>query len=109
MERFDGAAAGFAYALKPDFDRRISLEPRKLPNGSRSTHSTRKKPIWGEQRVELALALDRAGLESRLFLQGYELVIADGDVEIVRVGSIRRRRELVGDYGRDHGALGPGR
>jgi hypothetical protein len=109
MKPFDGGRAGRAYALKPDFCRRTSLEPRALEDGSRSTFSTRKKPIWGDQRVELALALDRAGLESRLFLQGYELVIADGDVEIVRVGSIRRKRELVGDFGRDHGALGAGR
>jgi hypothetical protein len=82
MTSFDGAPAGFAYALKPDFERRISL-------GCRFSFNTRKKPIWRAQRVELALALDRAGLAARLFLHGYELVIARGDVEIVRIASAR--------------------
>jgi len=91
MKRFDGAPLGFAYALKPDFARRISLEPRTLEDGSRSTFSTRKKPIWGAERVELALALDRAGLAARLFLRGYELVASRGDVEIVRSSHARER------------------
>jgi hypothetical protein len=84
MRSFDGASAGFAYALKPDFELRVSLVPRTLPNGSRSTFSTRKKPIWAAQRVELALALDRAGLNARLFLRGYQVVQLRGEVEIVR-------------------------
>ena len=62
IKAFDGKPQGREYALKPDFARRISLEPRTLEDGSRSTFSTRKKPIWGAERVELALALDRAGL-----------------------------------------------
>jgi len=65
MSKFDGEARGFAYALKPDFSRRISLEPRLLADGSRSTFGTRGKPIGGASRVELALALDRAGLDAR--------------------------------------------
>jgi hypothetical protein len=58
MQRFDGDARGIAYALKPDFYRRISLAPRIPPSGERSTFGTRKKPIGGEKRIELALALD---------------------------------------------------
>jgi hypothetical protein len=105
MTSFDGAPVGFAYALKPDFYRRISLEPRWLLDDSRSTFSTRKKPIWGAQRVELALALDRAGLDARLFLMGYELVEIRGEVEIVQSSLAQRdanglgknveRREIV--------------
>ena len=63
-----------AYALKPDFSGRVTLLPRRRADGSGSTFGTRTKPIWGPQRVELALALDRAGLDARLFLRGYELV-----------------------------------
>jgi hypothetical protein len=88
--QFDGARAGFAYALKRNFDRRVSLEPRWRSDGSRSTFSTHKGPIWDPQRVELALALDRAGLDARLFLHGYELVESRGDVEIVRLAPTRR-------------------
>jgi hypothetical protein len=90
-KRFDGDPLGFAYALKPDFARRISLKPRTLEDGNRSTFSTRKKSIWGAERVELALALDRAGLDARLFLHGYELVASRGDVEIVRSSRARER------------------
>ena len=91
MAEFDGEARGFAYALKTDFSRRISLEPRRLADGSRSTFGTRKKRIGGPQRVELALALDRAGLGARLFLRGYELVTSRGDVEIVRLSAPQRK------------------
>jgi hypothetical protein len=45
MKPFDGQRAGRAYAFKADFDRRTSLEPRTLEDGSRSTFSTRAKPI----------------------------------------------------------------
>jgi hypothetical protein len=41
--------------------------------------------------IELALALDRAGLDARLFLRGYELVASHGDVEIVRSSRARER------------------
>lgn len=91
IKAFDGKPQGREYALKPDFARRISLEPRTLEDGSRSTFSTHKKPIWGAERVELALALDRAGLAARLFLRGYGLVASRGGVEIVRSSHARER------------------
>jgi hypothetical protein len=98
---FDGAARGFAYALKPDFSRRISLEPRLLADGSRSTFGTRGKPIGGANRVELALALDRAGLDARLFMRGYDLVTSGGDVEIVpRTSSQGRPSQQADQPGR---------
>ncbi len=97
MSKFDGEARGFAYALKPDFSRRISLEPRLLADGSRSTFGTRNKSIGGASRVELALALDRAGLDARLFMRGYELVTSGGDVEIVRLSAPQRRAHQQSD------------
>ena len=101
MSKFDGEARGFAYALKPDFSRRISLEPRLLADGSRSTFGTRGKPIGGASRVELALALDRAGLDARLFMRGYELVTSGGDVEIVpRTSSQGRASQQADQPGR---------
>jgi hypothetical protein len=84
IQRFDGLPVGRAYALKPDFRLRISLDPRRFADGSRSTVSTRSKPIFGSERVELALALDRARLDRRLFLKGYELVEFRGEVEIAQ-------------------------
>jgi hypothetical protein len=105
IKEFDGRSRGRAYAVKPDFVRRTSLKPRMKEGGHRSTFSTRKKPIWGEQRVELALALDRAGLDAHLFLHGYELVLADGIVEIVRVESSLRSSKPRDDSQRDHLAL----
>ena len=80
----DGQRRGRAYALKPDFFERISLERRWRADGSRSTFSTRLKAIWGPRRVELALALDRAGLDARLYLRGFELTARTGRAEIVR-------------------------
>lgn len=97
MSKFDGEARGFAYAVKPDFTRRISLEPRRFADGSRSTFGTRNKRIGGANRVELALALDRAGLDARLFMRGYELVTSGGDVEIVRLPAPRRRASQQAD------------
>jgi hypothetical protein len=70
IEPFDGRARGRAYALKPDFFERTSLERRWRADRSRSTYSTRLKPIWGPRRVELALALHQAGLDARFYLRG---------------------------------------
>jgi len=77
-------ARGRAYALKPDFFERISLERRWRADGSRSPFSTRLKPIWGPRRVELALALHQAGLDARLYLRGFELIARNGCAEIIR-------------------------
>ena|SRR5271166_6405767 len=71
-------------------------------DGSRSTFCTRNKPIWGPQRVELALALDRPGLDARLFLCGYELVASRGDVEIVRVLPMNSSRGIAPGRGHDN-------
>jgi hypothetical protein len=100
IQEFDGRSAGRAYAVKPDFSRRVTLLPRPRADGSRS-FGTRTIPIWGPQRVELALALDRAGLDARLFLCGYELVASRGDVEIVRVPPMNSSRRIAPGRGHD--------
>ena len=102
IEPFDVRARGRAYAFKPDFAERTSLERRWPPDGSRSTFSTRLKPIWGPRRVELALALHQAGLDARLYLRGYELIVRGGEVEIVRTAPQRppERRPRPGDRDR---------
>ena len=51
--------------------------------------------------MELALALDRAGLDARLFMRGYELVTSGGDVEIVpRTSSQGRASQQADQPGR---------
>ncbi len=102
IQDFDGRRAGRAYAFKPDFSRRVTLLPRWGADGSRSTFGTRNKPVWGPQRVELALALDRAGLGARLFLRGYELVASRGDVEVVRVPPLNSSRGITPGRGHDN-------
>jgi hypothetical protein len=102
IQEFDGRSAGRAYALKPDFCGRVTLLQRPRADGSRSTFGTRIKPLWGPRRVELALALDRAGLDARLFLCGYELVASRGDVEIVRVLPMNSSRGIAPGRGHDN-------
>jgi hypothetical protein len=102
IQEFDGGTAGRAYAFKPNFWGRVTLLPRPRADGSRATIGTRTKPIRGSERVELALALDRAGLDARLFLCGCELVASRGDVEIVRVPSMNSSRAIPPGRGRDN-------
>ena len=102
IQDFDGRRAGRAYAFKPEFSRRITLLPRTRADGSRSTFGTRTTPIWGPHRVELALALDRAGLHARLFLCGYELIASRGDVGIVRVPPMNSSRGIAPGRGPDN-------
>jgi hypothetical protein len=81
---FNGDAAGLAYGMKIDFFNRVRIGPSLRPDGSRSRYNTRLKPIWGVSRVELALALDRTGIDNRHFLHGYDLAVRHGEVEMVR-------------------------
>jgi hypothetical protein len=83
ITKLDGNLTAFAYALKPDFFRRDALHQRFDSDGCRSRFSTREKPMREPQRVELAIALHRAGLTNRIFLHGYDLIIANGRLKIV--------------------------
>lgn len=79
--QFDGDAAGFAYALKYEFLRRESY--RQLADqrrDGRASLNTRNRPLRGRAWVELALLLDRLGLDSRLLL--------------IAVKRIRKHREV---------------
>ena len=58
MKRFDGAPLGFAYALKPDFARRISPEPRTLEDG-RQVH------VQHPQEADLGSGARRTGPRAR--------------------------------------------
>ena len=109
IQDFDGRRAGRAYAFKADFSRRVTLLPRWRADGSRSTFGTRPTPIWGPRRVELALALDRTGLDARLFLRGYELVASRGNVEVVRVQRMNLvARNRPGSWARQSAASAAG-
>jgi hypothetical protein len=79
---FDGNPAAFAYAFKSEFFRRNALHRHPQRDGARSFLSTREKPMRDAQRVELAIALHRAGLASRI-LHGYDLVASNGRLKIV--------------------------
>jgi hypothetical protein len=83
MTKFDGAVGGIAYQVKADVFRRLVSPPKRLPNGTRSTFGSRKKQFFKAERIEIAIALDDAGLDARLFLHGYDLVVRNGNVELV--------------------------
>jgi hypothetical protein len=69
--KFDGDPAGIAYALKPNFDRRITL-----PATDEKRRNTRDRPLRSAQAVKLALLLDLETLTARLILHGVEIIKA---------------------------------
>ena len=90
MQEFDGDLRGLAYAVKTDFVRRISLPRQTLADGSVTRRNTRDRPLLGCQRVEIAVALDRARLGARIFLHGLGIVKTPDGVRIVRTEAIKR-------------------
>ena len=87
---FDGDLRGLAYAIKTDFVRRISLPRQPVPDGSVSRRNTRDRLLLGRQRVEMALALDRAGLGARIFLHGLRMVKTPDGARILRSEATKR-------------------
>jgi hypothetical protein len=87
---FDGDLRGLAYAIKTDFVRRISLPRQPLPDGSVTRRNTRDRPLLGRQRVEIAVARDRAGLGARIFLHGLGIVKTPDGARIVGTGATKR-------------------
>ena len=63
IKPWDGNPAAIAYALKPEFYRRVSL----------AAGNTRKCELRGSQKVEVALAMHAAELHSRVFQYGVDL------------------------------------
>lgn len=71
---FDGDLAGLAYAVKGDFLRRVTLPKVTNQDGSTKTRrNSRTRPLRPQQKVELRLMLDRAGLHGRIFIHGMGL------------------------------------
>jgi hypothetical protein len=87
MRRFDGDPRGLAYALKPDFARRISIPRQALPNGDIARRNTRLRPLLARQKMELALALDKIGLGARIFLHGLRMAEVGGVARLKRIDS----------------------
>lgn len=90
LQKFDGDLRGLAYAVKTDFVRRISLSRQTLADGSVTRRNTRDRPLLGRQRVEMALALDRAGLGARIFLHGLRMVKTPDGARILRSEATKR-------------------
>jgi hypothetical protein len=81
---FDGSLRGLAYAHKTGFQRRVTLPRVQLPDGEVKRRNTRNRPLRARQKLEIALALDRIGLEGRIFLYGLRIGAADGRFRFVR-------------------------
>lgn len=84
ITRFDGDNAGFAYALKYEFFRREGyLQPANQRNDGRVSLNTRNRPLRGRAAVQLAILLDRLGLEGRLLLIGVKRIQRNGEVKMI--------------------------
>ena len=76
--RYDGSPAALAYALKTDFWRRVSLPRKRKSDLTTTRRNTRNRFLRATQKIELALALHRAGLADRVFqLGGISILDAD--------------------------------
>jgi hypothetical protein len=89
---FDGNPAGLAYALKYEFSRRDNIvQPAKA---RRNAHrNTRQRPIQGKAFAELAVALDRIGLDSRLALLGVKRRMINGGTRLILTSSVVSKRK----------------
>jgi hypothetical protein len=88
---FDGRTRAFAYALKFEFQRRVTLPRTTAPDGTVRRRNTRDRPLRALQKVELALALDSLGLGARLFLHGFRLIRSDRQLRLIADPPIRAR------------------
>jgi hypothetical protein len=84
IKAFDRHPRGLAYAVKTDFVRRISLPRQKSESGETTRRNTRDRPLLARQKLELATALDRIGLDARVFLHGLRVVVIDGIAQFER-------------------------
>jgi len=84
IKRFDRNLAALAYALKGDFQRRVTLPRSTERDGSNKTRrNVRYRPLRARQKLELLLMLDRVGLEDRLFGYGMKVAERSGKPRIV--------------------------
>lgn len=71
IDTFDGAVKALAYAFKPNFERRQTIEQFD-PRRGKLVRNTRHRPqLTLEQEIRTFRALDRAGLTGRIVLLGY--------------------------------------
>lgn len=83
-QKFDGDNAGLAYALKYVFFRRESyLQQPHVRVDRRDTLNTRSRPLRGQAAAQLAIMLDRLGLNSRLIMVGVKRIRKNGKVRMV--------------------------
>lgn len=81
---WNGNLAAIAYALKGSFQRRVTLAAKTNPIGSKKRRNVRYRDLRARQKLELLIALDRGGLQCRVFLHGAKLVEEDGRVNVNR-------------------------
>ena len=75
IKRFNRSLTAIAYALKGDFQRRVTLPKNTNRDGStKKRRNVRYRPLRAKQKLELLMMLDRIGLESRVFLYGVEVI-----------------------------------
>jgi hypothetical protein len=79
MQTFDGNRGGLAYALKGEFERRISLPREVQRDETAKRRNTRHRALLARQKLELALALDRISLDARMLFLGLRLVNVNGE------------------------------
>ncbi|WP_158810169.1 hypothetical protein [Beijerinckia sp. L45] len=79
IQDFDGSARGLAYIFKNLTMRRIELAP-----DAEGKVGTRWKPLRCDERLDLALAEDRAGLDACTFARNLRIVIRDGHLHLVK-------------------------
>jgi hypothetical protein len=85
---FDGDLRALAYALKPNFTRRVTLPA----DGAVARRNTRGRPLRAAQKLELAMALDARGPTSRIFVHGARLVVSKGEFRFVREAHLPARQ-----------------
>jgi hypothetical protein len=84
IKRFDRNLAAIAYALKGDFQRRVTLPRSAERDGSTKTRrNVRYRHLRARQKVELLLMLDRVGLEGRVFAYGMRVAQRGGKPRII--------------------------
>lgn len=73
---WDGSPAAIAYALKPDFQRRQTIERFDTKRG-RLVRTTRDRPLTVAQQIQAVRALDRAGVTGRMVLVGLRFELSE--------------------------------
>ncbi len=99
--KFDGAANGYAYALKPNFDRRFGILKTDDAEGAKVRRNTRSKPLTVPMHAEIAVILNRLGVHRRIFLKGFEVqrnakseaTIVAQDLTSRTINGVNRRRD----------------